>query len=103
MDSHYARSLFGRGLDEEFWLNAFEHYSVINISIEIFKALDSIKNSNLSRDKIQGIDSIAFNDSLDTYFKYLEGGIDDIPKTLYKMKQHFEIWLKILIHQHAQS
>ncbi|MDI7191265.1 hypothetical protein [Leptospira santarosai] len=95
MDSHYARSLFGRGISEDFWLNAFEHYAVLNISIEIFRAIDSIKKSNLQKSKIIDLEIQKF-ERLGTYLFLLNPNYNSttVPNILYKSKQEFEIWLK---------
>src|SRR5690606_18531589 len=59
IDTQFAKMLTSRGLEEEEWMNAFEHMAILLTSREVLKSLESIAKSNyklFSTDDLEKLD-----------------------------------------------
>ena len=81
MDTHFCNSMKYRGKSDAFWLNLFDQYMGIIISIEIINSLYIISNSNyslFSKDDLSNID-LSF---LNGYEENFPDNIQDLRKYL---------------------
>lgn len=83
MDTHFCNSMKYRGKSDEFWLNLFDQYIGIIISIEIINSLYIISNSNYS----------LFNkdDLLNVDLSFLNGYEESFPDNIQDLRKYLII------------
>lgn len=80
MDTHFCNSMKFRGKTSEFWLNLFDQYMGIIISLEIINSLLVVANSNylfFNKDNLKEID-----------LSFLSGYESDFPHSLSELKKY---------------
>jgi hypothetical protein len=91
IDTQFAKILSKRGLEEDAWNRAFEHLSVLMMSQEILKSLESLGNSTFEHFEINDLGTFDFS--------ILNSFIEIIPRDFYGLKtfirreiNHFQTW-----------
>lgn len=79
VDTQFAKILSGRGIESDLWNRAFEHLSVLMMSQEIIKSLESIANSNFKGFGASELDELDFS--------ILTSFTPDVPKDFANLKK----------------
>lgn len=91
VDTQYAKILAKRGFDEEQWIRAFEHLSVLMMSQEILKSLESIANSSLKSLTASNLDSFDLS-ILTSFNKVIPTKFSDLKQYIRREINYFQVW-----------
>lgn len=91
-DTQFCNAMTKRGIDEDIWINAFNHFSSLIIGREILASLKSIAKSNLQSISEEDVKNIDFS-RLKSYNSSLPTKIDSLYDFLENLLWEFEAWV----------
>lgn len=91
VDTQFAKILSSRGLDEDFWNRAFEHLSVLMMTQEILKSLESISTSNIAKFDTENLDQFDFS-ILSSFNPNTPQSFTEIKKFIRQQVNYFQTW-----------
>lgn len=91
-DIQFCKMMYGRGLEEDVWENAFRHYLISIFFQEILNSLETIANSNIECFERQNLYSLNF-DPLNDFYPGLPVDFDDLKTAIRQNIGHFELWV----------
>lgn len=92
VDTQFCSAMHQRGIDEDEWSSAFQHFVAIELSIELFKSLQSISTSSCCLFTEADLKKISFHE-INVYDNDLPTDFDSLYKILKRKVKEFEIWL----------
>jgi len=92
IDTQFANAMKGRGVSEEDWSNAFNHFLCVIIAIEVLNSIKTVSNSKHPAAAHDMCDKIAF-EKTSLFGVNLGTGIDHALHQLDKSLIEFELWV----------
>ncbi|MCF6142421.1 hypothetical protein L1S34_14085 [Flavobacterium sp. K77] len=91
IDTNFAKILSQRGLEDHIWNSAFEHLSVLMISREILKSLESIGTSSIETFSTDDLKSFNFN-ILSSFLENVPADFFELKNFIRKEINRFQTW-----------
>jgi len=91
VDTQFAKMLSKRGVDDDSWMRAFQHLSVLMMSKEILKSLDSIANSSFEQFEEKDLSSFDFK-ILNSFNDKVPGNFKELKIYIRREINHFQTW-----------
>lgn len=91
-DTHIVHQLQKRGLPDDIWMSAFEHFLTVQYCLEVIRSMENIASSNY-----EGFTIHHFEEKL-IYHPFAENeykiSLNDLATDLKRSQKSFQIWLK---------
>lgn len=91
IDTHFAKILSRRSLEDDTWNSAFEHLAVLSMAEEILKSLDTLANSVYRKFNHEDLDKLDFC-ILESFNEGIPRGFKDLKVYIRKEINRFLTW-----------
>jgi len=91
-DTQFCSAMTSRGIDDDIWIAAFNHFAAIMLSIELLNSLSSIANSNYGSFSHHNLTNFNFT-KLKAYDQNIPGSFSELQDYLESRLWDFESWV----------